>query len=653
MQSHNIGIGENARFPALAPHGKRRAMLHINDLVYRVGGRTLFDGATVAVPEGHKVGLVGRNGSGKSTLFRLILGELHPESGGIAVRRRARVGHLAQEAPDGPRGLLETVLEADGERNALLVEAETATDPHRIAEIHTRLADIDAHSAEARAAAILAGLGFDAAAQARPCGDFSGGWRMRVGLAAVLFARPDLLLLDEPTNHLDLEATLWLESHLAAWPGTLIVISHERRLLNTVVDEIVHLENGKLVRYAGGYDRFERTRAERLTQESRARTRQIDEMRRIRAFVDRFRAKATKARQAQSRLKMLERMEPVAAVVEEPAYAFRFPSPARLAPPLIVLEDAAAGYGGERPVLQGLSLRIDGDDRIGLLGANGNGKTTLLRLLGGRLPAAAGRIRRSAKLKVGYFAQHQIEEMEPGATPYDHMARLMPEAPEAKVRTHLGAFGFAQARADTKIADLSGGEKARLLFALATREAPHLLLLDEPTNHLDVDAREALVQALNEYEGAVILVSHDPHLLELACDRLWLVADGTCTPYDGDLEDYRRLLLESRREVRREARDNGSRPNRREQRRVAAEERARTAPLRAAARTAEARLHDLHAEKTRLESELAEPALYDGPTEKVTTLQIRLAQTMTALAEAETAWLAAHEALEEAENGGT
>ena len=496
-------------------------MLHINDLIYRIGGRVLLEGATAHVPKGHKVGLVGRNGTGKSTLFKLISGELSVDSGAVNLRPGAKLGMVAQEAPSGPESLIDTVLAADQERTQLLAESETATDPHRIAEVHTRLADINAHAAPARAARILSGLGFDEDAQQRPCSDFSGGWRMRVALAAVLFSDPDLLLLDEPTNHLDLEATLWLENYLANWQGTIIVISHDRALLNTSVEEIIHLEEQKLTRYAGNYDFFEKTRRERLSQQAKHRSKQLAEQRRIQAFVDRFRAKATKARQAQSRLKMLEKMEPIATVIEDKTTAFTFPDPSPLSPPLVALDDVAVGYEADSPILKDLDLRIDMDDRIALLGANGNGKSTMMKLLAGRLKAQDGKVVKSTKLEVGYFAQHQAEELPEAETPYDYMQAKMEDVIEAKVRAHLGRFGFEQSKADTPIKNLSGGEKARLLFANMSRTAPHIMLLDEPTNHLDVDAREALVEALNTYDGAVVLVSHDPHLVELVCDRLW------------------------------------------------------------------------------------------------------------------------------------
>ena len=630
-------------------------MLHINDLTYRIGGRVLLDGATAHVPKGHKVGLVGRNGTGKSTLFKLISGELSVDSGTVNLRPGAKLGMVAQEAPSGPESLIDTVLAADVERTQLLSESETATDPHRIAEIHTRLADIDAHAAPARAARILSGLGFDEDAQQRPCSDFSGGWRMRVALAAVLFSDPDLLLLDEPTNHLDLEATLWLETYLANWQGTIIVISHDRALLNTSVEEIIHLEDQKLTRYAGNYDFFEKTRRERLSQQAKNRSKQLAEQRRIQAFVDRFRAKATKARQAQSRLKMLEKMEPIATVIEDKTTAFTFPDPPPLSPPLVALDDVAVGYEADNPILKDLDLRIDMDDRIALLGANGNGKSTMMKLLAGRLKAQDGKLVKSTKMEVGYFAQHQAEELPETETPYDYMQAKMEDVIEAKVRAHLGRFGFEQSKADTPIQNLSGGEKARLLFANMSRTAPHIMLLDEPTNHLDVDAREALVEALNTYDGAVVLVSHDPHLVELVCDRLWLVDDGKCKQFDGDLDDYKRQLMEARRIKRDAAKDgstdtDGPRVDKKADRKARAEARAATQHLRKAVQTAEKRVTKLTDEKSKLQEKLADPALYTAPSDDLTRLQIALGQVEKQLEEAEEAWLEAETDLENATN---
>jgi ATP-binding cassette subfamily F protein 3 len=623
-------------------------MLHINDLTFRYGGRVLFDQATVHVAAGQRVGLVGRNGAGKSTLFKLMLDELHPDGGEITIRNRIRLGHVRQEAPDSDLDLLSWVLTADTERTALLEEAETTEDPHRIAEVHERLATIEAHTAASRAGVILSGLGFDAEAQTRAVTAFSGGWRMRLALAATLFTRPDLLLLDEPTNHLDLEATMWLEDYLARFPGTLVVISHDREMLNNVVDRIVHLEGGKLVAYGGNYDRFERTRREKMELQAKSNAKQLEQRRKIQAFVDRFRAKASKATQAQSRLKMLERMEPVVPIVEERSISFDFPDPEPLSPPLIALEGVQAGYDG-KVVLRGLNQRIDQDDRIALLGANGNGKSTFAKLLSGRLAPLSGTIRKSQKLKVGYFAQHQTEELRLEWTPYAHMAELMPDAPEAKVRAQLGRFGFEQDRANVTVASLSGGEKARLLFALMSRDAPHVMILDEPTNHLDIDAREALVSALNAYDGAVILISHDPHLIEMAADRLWLVNDGTCAPFDGDLEAYRRLLLEKAREARRaNAPAKADTVSRKDERRAAAETRAQLAPLRKKVQDAEKALEKLHRKQKELQDKLADPKLYEGPADKVTALQRELGAVEKQVEDAEMAWIEAHEALEAA-----
>ncbi len=623
-------------------------MLHINDLTYRISGRLLFEQATVVVPAGHKVGLVGKNGTGKSTLFKLILDELHPDDGSITIQKRARVGRVAQEAPTGSDSLLETVLKADLERESLLAESETASDPHRIAEIHNRLADIDAHSAPARAATILDGLGFNHDAQHRPCSDFSGGWQMRVALAAALFAQPDLLLLDEPTNHLDLEAVMWLEDYLKRYPGTILVISHERTLLNNVVDEVIHLEHCKLTRYGGNYDTFEKTRREKLALQAKAQAKQIAQRKHLQSFVDRFRAKASKAKQAQSRVKMLERMEPIASVMEEKTYSFDFPDPEPLSSPLIAMEDCAVGYEEEKPILKKLSLRVDMDDRIALLGANGNGKSTLIKLLSSRLKPMDGTLRKSSKLKVGYFAQHQTDELNVDKTPFDHMSKLMGDVVDSKVRAQLGRFGFEGDKADTKIGKLSGGEKARLLFALMSFEAPHIMFLDEPTNHLDVDSREALIQAVNTYDGAVVIVSHDPHLIELTCDRLWIVQNGGCDAFEGDLDEYKKLLIESRRGEKKPSGANDNNTNQKKtSRQDRAAQRAAQAPLRKKAREAEKKVEKLSTEKEKLEHKLADPKVYEGPSDELQALQIKLGDINNQLEEAEMHWLEAAEALEE------
>jgi ATP-binding cassette subfamily F protein 3 len=621
-------------------------MLTIAGLTYRIAGRTLIEDSSVQVVPGQRVGLVGRNGAGKSTLLDLVRGALQPDGGDIQLQRGARVGFVAQEAPGGDTTPLEAVLDADAERAGLLAEAETASDPDRIAEIHSRLDEIGAHAAPARAAEILAGLGFDAAMQATPLSAFSGGWRMRVALAGALFAEPDLLLLDEPTNHLDLEAALWLEDFLQRWPRALLLVSHDRGILNAVATHILHLDAKKLVLYPGDYDTFVRTRRERLARERALAQQQGQRRAQLQAFIDRFRAKASKARQAQSRVKALARLEEIATPVEDPSISFDFPQPDELAPPLLTLDRVAVGYSPAAPVLRGLDLRLDPDDRIALLGANGNGKSTLAKLIAGRLQPLAGHATRSAKLRAGFFAQHQIEELDPGRTPLEHMAEQMPRAGEAQVRALLGRFGFSQDKALVKAGDLSGGEKARLNLALVTYDAPPLLILDEPTNHLDIEARETLVGALGAWRGAVVLISHDWHLVSLAADRLWLVADGTVRPFDGDLADYRQHLAETRRNAAAAARDAG--PSRRDERRAAAERRRELEPLRRRAREAERRVTALTEEKTRLDGQLADPALYDGSDPRLVEWLRRRGELQRLIAAAEEDWLDAEATLEHA-----
>ncbi|MGE0213935.1 MAG: ABC-F family ATP-binding cassette domain-containing protein [Parvibaculaceae bacterium] len=625
-------------------------MLHINDLRYRIDGRLLLDGATAVVPANHKVGLVGRNGSGKTTLFRLMLGELQSESGSISLPRNARVGTVAQEAPGGEHSLLDVVLAADTERHDLLAEADTATDPHRIAEIQVRLADIEAHSAPARAATILSGLGFDEDTQTGPCSALSGGWRMRVALASALFARPDLLLLDEPTNYLDLEGTIWLESYLQTYPYTVIIISHDRDLLNRSVEAILHLEDGKLAFYRGGYDQFERQRREQQELQLKLRKKQEDARRHLQSFVDRFRYKASKAKQAQSRLKMLERMQPIPDMVEGRVVPFHLPSPTKpLNPPLVRFEDAAAGYDG-RAVLRGLNLRIDADDRIALLGANGNGKSTFAKLLSGRLPVMGGHMRHHKRLGVAYFAQHQLDELSPEKSPHDYVRALMPESTEAQRRARLGTFGFGAHHADNKIATLSGGEKARLLFSIAAFHGPHVLILDEPTNHLDVDAREALAQALNDFEGAVILISHDRHLISATVDRLWVVRDGTIRSYENDIDSYAQEVIEAAggrrrtapKAARREPREAGG----------AKDRRTNLVPLHKEIQDSEDNILKLQDKISVLDRALADPALYRNEPQKAQDFA-RLRQKLTTdLEAAETRWLSAQSELESRAQGG-
>ncbi len=618
------------------------SLLVIDGVTLRMAGRTLLDEATLRVDPGRRIGLVGRNGAGKSTLLRAIMGELGVDGGAITISARARLAQVKQEAPSGPESLVDTVLATDWERVALLAELESA-EAVRQAEIHERLRAIGAESAPARASAILAGLGFDAAAQARPVSDYSGGWRMRVALASALFANPDLLLLDEPTNHLDLEATLWLEGWLARFPGAALIVSHDRGLLDRAVEAIAHLDRGKLNLTPGGYDEFVRIRTEQAMQHTRMAERIAAQRAHMQSFVDRFRSKATKARQAQSRIKALEKLPALESVVEDAPTKFDFPAPKRLAPPILTLERVSIGYDG-RPVLSGINLSLDMDDRVALLGSNGNGKSTLAKLIAGRLEALSGEVRRSPRLGVGYFAQHQTDELVMDETPIDHMTRVLPQATPPQVRSQLARFGLDADRAGNKISALSGGEKARLLLALATRDAPQLLILDEPTNHLDIDAREALVRALAAFEGAVLLITHDPHLVDLVADRLWLVADGTARAFDGAMDEYRALLAERGRPP-----GKAEAPSRRDDRRDRAEVRAQQAPLRRQAKDAEARLATLAAERARIEARLADPAMYAaGRAAEVTAANQRLAAIGREVETAEMEWLEASEALEAA-----
>lgn len=518
-------------------------MLTIDNVTVRLGGRAILERASATVPVGARVGLIGRNGAGKSTLMKALIGEIEPDDGEISKPSRAKIGYIAQEAPHGNMTPEEVVLASATERAALLAELETCTDMDRMGDVHDRLLAIDAYSAPARAAKILSGLGFDEEMQQRPVDSFSGGWKMRIALGALLFSEPDILLLDEPSNHLDLEATLWLENFLKSYPATLVVISHERDLLNKVVDHILHLQGGQLTLYPGGYDAFEKQRAERASQLAAAKASQDAQRARLQDYVARNSARASTAKQAQSRAKMLAKMQPIAALIEDPSLSFDFPDPAELKSPMITLEQAAVGYGAAPPILKRLNFRIEADDRIALLGRNGNGKTTLARLLASQLEPAEGEVNAPGKLKVGYFTQYQVEELAGEDTPLDLMNRAMTGQSPGAVRAQLGRFGFSGSRANQRVDKLSGGERARLALALITRDAPHLLILDEPTNHLDVDAREALIQALNTYTGAVILISHDRHMVELTSDRLVLVDGGTAREYDGSMEDYIDFIL--------------------------------------------------------------------------------------------------------------
>jgi ATP-binding cassette subfamily F protein 3 len=614
-------------------------MLRLDDISYSVEGRPLIEHASATIPTGHKVGLVGRNGTGKTTLFRLIRGELTLDTGSIEIPKGARIGGVAQEVPGNEVSLLDTVLAADTEREALLKESHTATDPHRIAEIQTRLADIDAWSGEARATSILKGLGFTDEETRQPCSAFSGGWRMRVALAAVLFSQPDLLLLDEPTNYLDLEGALWLESYLVKYPHTVLIVSHDRELLNRSVTGILHLSEKKLTYWSGPYDQFARQRAEQRANLMSQAKKQEERRAHLQAFVDRFKAKASKAKQAQSRVKMLAKMETIRLPEDDARTVFTFPKPEELSPPIIVTEDAAVGYGNHI-VLHSLNLRIDQDDRIALLGRNGEGKTTLAKLLSDRLPVARGRKTTSNKLRIGFFAQHQVDELHIDETPLQHLQRARPEDHQSKLRARLAGFGLQAAQAETEVGRLSGGQKARLSLLLATLHAPHLLVLDEPTNHLDIESREALVEALSAYNGAVILVSHDMHLLSMVADRLWLVKNGRVSNYDEDLEAYRNMLLAGDKPAEKPV----------EKARAPKPSRDQLLALRAEVRKCEDRLQKIDEMRDKLAKKLADPDLYeDSRRGELETWNKKYAEVMDALHRAEALWEQAQEKLEQAE----
>ncbi len=620
-------------------------MISFSNLTVRLGGRPILERASASLPTKARVGLIGRNGAGKSTLMKTIIGELEADEGGIDMPKAAKIGYIAQEAPHGTITPIEAVLAADTERAALLLEAETVEDLDRIGEIHERLNAIDAHAAPARAARILVGLGFPEEDQHRPLDSFSGGWKMRVALAALLFSAPDLLLLDEPSNHLDLEATLWLENFLKSYPATMIVISHERDLLNSVVDHILHLEGGKTTLYTGGYDSFERQRAERAAQLAAAKASQDAQRAKLQDYVARNSARASTAKQAQSRAKALAKMQPIAALAEDPSLSFDFPSPDELKPPLVTLDLASVGYTEDKPILERLNLRIDPDDRVALLGRNGNGKTTLARLLAAQLPPMAGEVNASGKMKVGYFTQYQVEELDGADTPLEHMTRAMKGATPGAVRGQLGRFGFSGQKATTQVGKLSGGERARLALALITREAPHMLILDEPTNHLDVDAREALVQALNSYEGAVVMVSHDRHMLELTSDRLVLVGGGRATDYVGSLDDYTDMILGKNQNKGGDGFKGG---NKKEDRKAAAAAREAQQALRKAVRDAEADMAKLTAVKNDIDRAMFDPSQATAEYAKLTMgdLMQRRAKIAEALEVAEAKWMEASEAVE-------
>ena len=620
-------------------------MLTISNLTYRIQGRELFEDASLVLPTGSKTGFVGKNGTGKTTLFHIIQGHIGADSGSVELVRKARIGAVAQEAPAGEETVLDVVLAADKERTALMAEAETATDPHRIGEIYTRLADIDAHTAEARASAILKGLGFEQDRQMAPTRELSGGWRMRVALAAVLFSQPDLLLLDEPTNYLDLEGTLWLEKYLANYPYTVFMISHDRDLLNKAVSSIVHLEHRKLTFYKGNYDTFENTRRMQMELNNKTREKTLDQIAHLQKFVDRFKAKATKAKQAQARVKMIEKLKPPEAMFDEYAAPFHFQQPkVDLPTPMVNLEKVSTGYG-DKVILRNITMRIDPEDRIALVGVNGNGKSTFAKLLAGDIPAIDGHLRMGKKLEIAHFAQHQMDKLKPEWTPLEHVAELMPLENETKRRSRLNQMGLTTSRMDTKAKNLSGGERARLLMGLITFGGPGMMILDEPTNHLDIDSRDALVHALNEYEGAVLIISHDRYLIEATCDRLWIAEGGTIHELDEDLESYQRSITSGKDT----GKGGGKTGERKLSKQEAAARRAELAPLKGRIKDAETKMSRLQVEIEKIEAQLADPKVYNGAADRLIALGKDKARFSADLETTEETWLALSAELEEAE----
>jgi ATP-binding cassette subfamily F protein 3 len=621
-------------------------MLTITDLTYRIEGRPLFEGASLVLPTGAKAGFVGKNGTGKTTLFQLILGSLAADAGTIELVKRARIGAVAQEAPAGSTRVIDVVLAADKERTALLIEADTATDPHRIGDIHIRLAEIDAHTAEARASAILKGLGFEKDRQLGPTSELSGGWRMRVALAAVLFSQPDLLLLDEPTNYLDLEGTLWLEKYLATYPYTVFMISHDRDLLNKAVSSIVHLEDRRLTFYRGNYDTFEETRRLRMEQNNKSREKTLDQIAHMQKFVDRFRYTASKAKQAQARVKAIEKLKPPAALFDETSAPFHFPDPKKIpASPMITFDQVSAGYE-DHVVLRHITNRIDPDDRIALIGVNGNGKSTFAKLLVGELKALSGEMRRSRGLDIAYFAQHQMDMLKPEMTPFEHVSELMPYDSEAKRRSRVAQMGLTTSRMNTLAKNLSGGERARLLLGLITFSGPGLMVLDEPTNHLDIDSRDALVAALNEYTGAVLIISHDRHLIDATVDKLWIARNGTIEDFDDDLDAYQKALTGTGKG------QGKSGPlaveDRKQARQDSAQRRAEIAPLRKSVKELEQKVARLKTELSRLDGEMADPALVGKP-DRIAALGRDRARILDDIQKAEDRWLELSTTIEQAE----
>ena len=625
-------------------------MIHLQNIRLKRGGRTIFDAMDLSVHAGHCVGVVGRNGIGKSSLFLLLLGRLLPEEGDVKLPRRWVVAHLEQELAPRPVSALEWTIDGDRplrEIERAIEKAEKGGDERRLAALYADLEAIDAYTAETRAARILDGLGFDSEDLSRPVGEFSGGWRIRLNLAQTLMCRADLLLLDEPTNHLDLDATLWLEHWLKRREGTTLVISHDRDFLDRVSTDVVHLEGGHARTYRGNYSAFERQRSETLALRRAMYEKQQVRVREIRAFVERFRYKASKARQAQSRLKELERMAQIAPAHADSPYRFSFPSPGKMSTPLVEFEDAALGYPGAAPVLEGVRLRLAPGDRVGLLGRNGAGKSTLMRSLAGELSLLAGEEMRGRRAGVGYFAQHTVETLNPDWNAMQHLAARSPEAAEQAMRGYLGGWGFPGDMAFHPSASLSGGEKARLALAVVAWRRPALLLLDEPTNHLDLDMRHALTLALQDYEGALVLVSHDRRLIENSVDEFLLVAEGRLRAWEGTLDEYRDWLLRRDAPPRRVRPDSGAGPGAAARRRESARKREEIRPLRNALRELERRIVGLEPEVRALHEELADAGTYRRlSSEQITALITRHERSRARLSRLETQWVEMSERLE-------
>lgn len=626
-------------------------MLTISNLDYRVEARPLFESASAQISAGWKVGLVGRNGTGKSTLLRLIREEVeNPHAdGSIRLNQGAKLGWVAQEVAATDETILDVVLASDTERHALMAEAETATDPDRIGEIHMRLVDIDAWSAEARASEVLNGLGFSHEDLSRATKEFSGGWRMRAAIAGVLFSQPDLLLLDEPTNYLDLEGAAWLEGYLKKYPYTVIIVSHDREMLNRCVTHTMALEHKQLSICTGGYDDWLKLRAAKSAQLESQRAKQEADKAHLQSFVDRFRAKASKARQAQSRVKMLEKMQEITIPLEERTTPFTFPAPGdKLAPPMLELERANLGYGEDAQILSGVNLRLDPDDRIAIVGANGQGKTTLVKSIAERLPLMDGTRRVPKAIRIGYFSQDQLDELTLGETVLDHVGHALPkDTPIPKQRAAAAQMGFPHEKVETKVEKLSGGEKVRLLLGLMSIEKPHILILDEPTSHLDIDSREALIYALNDFPGAVLLITHDVYLAEATADQLWLVKDGKAVPYDGDLRDYRALVMQADRSKAPEKKSKTAKAKPKTDAEPLVD-RKKIAPLKRKAADAEKRLETLNAKIAEIDTELNDTSTL--PERLTELLQKRSGLTEKAQAQEE-AWIEAAEAYEIAAAG--